>query len=193
MYKHKKISCYNIKNSDLINTMCYKNLNKLITNPIKITKNPAPPTSDCQGKVTAVAAVMEEISKGKKSNKLIKVLLDSGSTGDLMFHKKGTKMRFPYSIRQVPLSWHTSNGVFLTKGRGEVAIKFFEYSNSKQFLAKPDIVLYDEDLADQPAFDLILGVASMKELGIVLDFNQKQSALMKSLCQCETSKICLHL
>ena len=123
--------------------------------------------------MTAVAAVMEEISKGEKSNKLIKVLLDSGSTGDLMFHKKGTKMRFPYSIRQVPLSWHTSNGVFLTEGRGEVTIKFFEYSNSKQFLAKPDIVLYDENLVDQPAFDLILGVASMKELGIVLDFNVK--------------------
>jgi hypothetical protein len=34
-------------------------------------------------------------------------------------------------------------------------------------------VLYDKDLADQPAFDLILGVASMKELGIVLDFNVK--------------------
>jgi hypothetical protein len=32
-----------------------------------------------------------------------------------------------------------SNGVFHTKGRGKLPIKFFEYSNSKEFLAEPDV------------------------------------------------------
>ena len=46
-------------------------------------------------------------SKSLKSN-LIRVLLDSGSDGDLWFQEKGTKPRFPYLTRQVPKSWHTS-------------------------------------------------------------------------------------
>ena len=73
---------------------------------------------------------------------VIKVLLDSGSDGDWMFNEKGTSMHFPYSdlTRQVPTSWHTSNGNFLTKGWSEVNLKFFEYSNSKEYLATPDDV-----------------------------------------------------
>ena len=63
------------------------------------------------------------------SNTVIKVLLDSGSDSDLMFHDKGTPMHFPYLTRQVPDSWLILNGNFLTKGRSEVSMKFFEYSN----------------------------------------------------------------
>ena len=151
-----------------------------------------------EGKVTAVAAVMtltresgrrssttrvsasgrcsstSRISskKVRKKKVLIKVLLDSGSDGDLLLHEKGTAKYFPYSARQVPQSWHTSNGVFQTNGRGKANIKFFEYSNSKQFLAEPDIVEYDKEMG-KPVFDLIIGCKSMKELGIVLDFKRK--------------------
>jgi len=88
--------------------------------------------------------------------KVIKVLLDTGSDGDLWFHKKGTPKHFSYSTRQVSKSWHTSNGIFQTKGRGKFRLKFFEYSNSKQFLAKPDVVEYERDEM-KPMFDLILG------------------------------------
>jgi hypothetical protein len=63
---------------------------------------------------------------------------------DLMFHEKGTPMHFPYLTRQVPNSWHTSNGSFLTKGMSEVSLKFFEYSNSTEFLVTPDVVEYDK-------------------------------------------------
>jgi hypothetical protein len=157
-----------------------------------------PPAEEQEGKVTAVAAVMtltresgrhssntrvsasgrrsstSRISskKVRKKKVLIKVLLDSGSDGDLLFHEKGTAKHFPYSARQVPQSWHTSNGVFQTNGRGKANIKFFEYSNSKQFLAEPDIVEYDKEMG-KPVFDLIIGCKSMKELGIVLDFKRK--------------------
>ena len=59
------------------------------------------------------------------SNTVIKVILDSGSDGDLMFHEKGTPIKHsPYLARQVPTFLHTSNGNFLTNGRSEVNIKF---------------------------------------------------------------------
>jgi hypothetical protein len=116
--------------------------------------------------------------KSSKNNKritkekVIRVLLDSGSSGDLWFHKKGTPKHFPYSTRLVSKSWNTSNGVFTTKGRGEFSLKFFEYSNSKQFIAKPDVVEYEKDEM-KPMFDLILGIQTMHELGIILDCKQK--------------------
>ena len=81
--------------------------------------------------------------------KLIRVLLDSGSDGDLLFHQKGKPKHFPYLTRQVPCSWHTSNGVFHTKGRGKLLIRFFEYSNSKEFLAEPDVFKYDQEMGSQ--------------------------------------------
>jgi len=101
---------------------------------------------------------------------VIKVLLDSESDCDLMFHEKGTSMQFPYLARQVSTSWHTSNGNFLTKGRSKVNIKFFEYSNSKEYLIMPGVVEYDKKKMTKPMYDLILGCKTMTELGIVLDF-----------------------
>jgi hypothetical protein len=81
-------------------------------------------------------------ARGCPKNTVIKVLLDSGSDGDLMFHEKGTPMHFPYLTRQVPNSWHTSDGNFLTEGRSKVSLKFFEYSSSKEYLVTPDVVEY---------------------------------------------------
>ena len=74
---------------------------------------------------------------------------------------------------QVPKTWHTSNGDFETKGKAEVQLKFFQYSNSKKAKIEPDVVEYDEVKVEQPLFDLILGTKTMKDLGIILNF-QKQ-------------------
>jgi hypothetical protein len=63
-----------------------------------------------------------------------------------------------YLTRQVPSSWHMSNGVFHTKGRGKLPIKFFEYSNSKEFLVS-DVFENDKKMG-KPAFDLIIGCNS---------------------------------
>ena len=93
----------------------------------KVTKNQAPQRIKCSTRICS-------------SIEVIQVLLDSRSDGDLMFHEKGTPMHFPYLARQVPNSWHTSNGSFLKKGRSKVSLKFFEYSNSKEFLVTPDNV-----------------------------------------------------
>ena len=72
--------------------------------------------ADLEGRVTAVVAKVKykatESRARRKinhpgrhctSNNIIKVLLDSGSDGDLWFHHKGTPMHFPYLTRQVPL------------------------------------------------------------------------------------------
>ena len=96
--------------------------------------------------------------------KLVWVLLDSGSDGDLVFINKDNTMLLPYSKRLVPQSWNTSNGIFHTKLKARVELNFFDYSDSKRYYAEPDVVKYDED--SKPQYDLILGT---KELGIVLD------------------------
>ncbi len=72
----------------------------------------------------------------------------------------------------MPCSWHTSNGVFHTKGRSKLLITFFEYSNSKEFLAEPDVFEYDQKMG-KPVFELIIGCNSMEKLGIVIDFRTK--------------------
>jgi len=70
--------------------------------------------------------------KSRPSNK-IRVLLDTGSNGDLCFHEKGKLKPFPYLTWQVPKSWHTSNGTFQTHGRGKLRIKFLDYSASREY------------------------------------------------------------
>jgi hypothetical protein len=74
--------------------------------------------------------------------------------------------------RQVPCSWHTSNRIFHTKRRGKLQIKFFKYSNSKEFLAEPDVFEYNHKMG-KPVFDLIIGCNSIEKLGFVMDFKAK--------------------
>ena len=117
------------------------------------------PSVDNQ-KVTAVIAVIdnaiedlasghEQSSRRRNNSKYlftqkIKVLLDSGSDGDIWFHSKGTTKRFPYSERQMVKSYHTSNGNFQTKGQAKFEMKFFDFSDSKHYRITPDVLEYDE-------------------------------------------------
>ncbi len=101
----------------------------------------------------------------------MRVLLDSGSDGDLVFVNKGKPMLLPYLKRLVPQSWNTSNGIFQTKRKARVELNFVDYSDSKRFYSEPDVVEYNKD--SKPQYDLILGNETMKELGIVLDFKSK--------------------
>jgi hypothetical protein len=80
-------------------------------------------------------------------------------------------MLLPSSKRLVPQSWNTSNGVFQTKRKAESGLNFFEYFDSKRYLAEPDIVEYNRN--NKPQYDLILGVKTMKKYGIILDFENK--------------------
>jgi hypothetical protein len=101
----------------------------------------------------------------------VQVLLDSGSEGNIVFVDKDKPMLLPSSKRLVPQSWNTLNGMFQTKHKAEIELNFFEYSNSKRYLAEPDIVEYDSN--NKPQYDLILGVKTMKNYGIIFDFKDK--------------------
>ncbi len=61
--------------------------------------------------------------------------------------------------------------MFQTKQKAGIKLNFFEYFNSKRYLAEPDIVEYD--MNNKPQYDLILGVKTMKKYGIILDFKDK--------------------
>ncbi len=56
-------------------------------------------------------------------------------------------------------------------------MKFFDYSNSKEYFLQPDVVEYKENSLTKPWFDIILGSNTLKELWIVLDFQTKETTL----------------
>jgi hypothetical protein len=74
--------------------------------------------------------------------KTIRVLLNTGLSGDLLFIRKGSKKYIPAMKRAVPQLWGTSNGTFQTKKVGTIDISFMEYSTSKLVCLTPDIVEY---------------------------------------------------
>ncbi len=112
--------------------------------------------------------------------KTIRVLLDSGSSGDLLFMKKGSSKCISVVKRVVPQSRGTSNGTFVTNMVGNIEISFMEYSASKKVRLQPDIVEYSP--GDQaPMNDLIIGKQTMHDLGVKLDFQKKTITIDKIL------------
>jgi hypothetical protein len=102
-----------------------------------------------EGKTMAVITVMRgnpkdgytrQCSNKHCKQRLVWVLLDSGSDGDHIFVSKDKPMLLPYSKRLVPQLWNTSNGIFQTKRKARVELNFLEYSDSKRFYAEPDVV-----------------------------------------------------
>ncbi len=115
----------------------------LNTNSILPKKDPP------EGKTTAITAVMRgkpkhdhhrQCSNKHYKQKLVRVLLDSGSDGDLIFVNKDKPMLLPSSKRLVPHLWNTSNGMFQTMHKAEIELNFFQYSDSRRYLAELDIV-----------------------------------------------------
>jgi hypothetical protein len=77
-------------------------------------------------------------------HKTIRVLLDTGSSGDLLFIEKGSNKYIPIVSRAIPESWSTSDGAFKTKKVGEVELSFIKYSASKKVHLRPDIMEYSK-------------------------------------------------
>ncbi len=159
---------------DVMITSASQKEGMLIRNSILPKKDPP------EGKTTAIVAVMRgrpkhghhrQHSNKRYKQKLVRVLLDSGSDGNLVFVDKDKPVLLPSLKRLVPQSWSTSNGMFQTKHKAEIGLNFFEYSDSKRYLAEPDIIEYDKN--NKLQYDLILGVETMKKYGIILDFKDK--------------------
>jgi hypothetical protein len=116
-----------------------------VLNTNSILPNKDPP----EGKTTAIIAVVRGKPKHghhcQRSNKnykqkIVRVLLDSRSDGDLVFVNKDKPMLLPFSKRLVPQLLNTLNGMFQTKRKAEIELNFFGYSNSIRYLVEPDIV-----------------------------------------------------
>jgi hypothetical protein len=146
----------------------------LHTNSILPNKDPP------EGKTTAIVAVMRgkpkhghhrHSSNKHYKQKLVRVLLDSGSDSNLVFMDKDKPMLLPSLKRLVPQPWNTLNGMFQTKRKAEIELNVFKYSDSKRYLAEPDIFKYHTN--NKPQYDLILGVKTMKKYGIILYFKDK--------------------
>ena len=148
------------------------------TRPIKIVENSKllgafqSTVVKGQGICTAVAAIPHFANK-QTTNRVWQVLLDSGSEGDLVFNPTSPDaVRVPYKERYAPQRWRTSNGIFETTKVGRLELEFPEYSKSKRIHLKPDIIDIPAGVGP-PTYDLILGVETMADLGIILDFNVK--------------------
>jgi hypothetical protein len=169
------ISMTSVSNGDDVSmTSSTQNKSNKVNYNFLVKENPP------EGKTTAAVAVMRGKSKHgyhrHRSNKhykkqIVRILLDSGSDRDLVFVNKDKPMLLPYLKRLVPQSWNTSNGIFQTKRKARIELNFFDYSDSKRYYSEPDVVEYKKD--SKPQYDLILDNATMKELGIVLDFKSK--------------------
>ncbi len=148
---------------------------KLELNNTNIKLKSKKKSSDCTKKPDP------SVSYGQKvKNKTIRVLLDSRSSGDLFFTKKGSSKHISIAMRIVPQSWGTSNGTFVTDKVGDIEISFVEYLASKKVHLQPDIVEYS--LGDQPPmYDLIISKQTMHDQGAVLDFQEKTIKIDKIL------------
>ncbi len=119
-----------------------------------LKKNSILPNKDPpEGKTTAIVAVMRgkprhghycQCSNKHYKQKLVRVLLDSGSDGDLVFVDTDKPMLLPFLKRLVPQSWNTLNGMFQTKCKDEIELNFFEYSNSTRYFVEPVILKYNK-------------------------------------------------
>jgi hypothetical protein len=110
----------------------------------------------------------------------MRVLLDSGSSGDLLFMKKASSKCISVVKWVVPQSWGTSNGTFVTDKVGNIEISFVEYSASNKVRFQPDIVEYPP--GDQtPMYDLMISKQTMHDLGVKLDFQERTIAIDKIL------------
>ena len=130
---------------------------------------------------TSVVAIPQLIKRGEQTAKRIwRILLDSGSDGDLLFVHPRNKEYIPSKERLHPQKWTTSNGTFKTTKVGNLDLKFPEFSESKLFKIRPDIVNVPREM-NKPVYDLIIGVETLTKMGVILDFQNKMLVIDKSI------------
>ena len=131
-----------------------------------------------KGLVTSVAGVLQHARNSKKTKRVLRILLDSGSDGDLLFVQEGTKIDIPFKERYAPQKWRTSNGTFTTTKVGKMKLVFPEFSSSKDAYFSPDVITVPKS-APSPVYDLIIGIKSLTEIGAILNFSENTLTIDK--------------
>jgi hypothetical protein len=158
---------------DIINNSRNANPKKLLNKPNEWLNSKKKALNRPKKHLKELHESIDDASKGllvKQKN--IRVLLDTGLSGDLLFIRKGSQKYIPTMKRAVPLSWGTSNGTLQTKKVGVIDISFTDYSASKSVKLTPDIVEYEVG-AQPPLYDLIINKQTLHNIGAVLDFREK--------------------
>ena len=118
--------------------------------------------------ISAAVSALPLFKSNKHPKRAWRVLLDSGSDGDLVFVNKKVLKDIRHADRFRPCKWQTSNGAFTTTKVGSLDLTFPEFSRSKRFSLRPDIQVIPE--SEEPVFDLIIGTESLQRFGVVLNF-----------------------
>ena len=124
-----------------------------------------------KGIISSIVALPEFRNTTSKTHyRPYRVLLDSGSDGDILFVRKGTADRVPTKSRLSPQKWRTSCGTFETSKVGKnLEFSFPEFSDSRTIKISPDILELPKS-DREPAYDLIIGCQTLVNIGCVLNY-----------------------
>jgi len=125
-----------------------------------------------RGLTTATAAIPQLKGKIESSKRVWKVLLDSGSDGDIAFIKSSEKASIDMHDRLHPQKWKTSNGIFETTKVCNLLLTLPRFSSSKIMSVRPDIQFIDED-QPPPMYDLIIGLETLANWKAILNFEDQ--------------------
>lgn len=120
--------------------------------------------------VTVALPLFDDKASGEEN--LLRVLLDTGSDGDLFFPTKRLLKLFEKKESAYPVTWGTSNGKFTTRVKAMMRLMLPEFSQNKIFDLTPDVKVIEDDR--KVAYDLIIGIETLAKWGVVLDFRESE-------------------
>lgn len=102
----------------------------------------------------------------KKKLKILRCLLDSGSTGNVLSNKH---VHFSTNTRRTNKIWRTAAGTFRTTKEIEQKVQMTEFSESKDVS-----INFNVHEGNIGPYDAIIGRRTMQELGLILDFKNDE-------------------
>ena len=106
-----------------------------------------------------------------KRTRPFRILLDTGSDGDIAFLTRSEFLKFEAVRKSQPSRWTTSNGDFITNDVAKMDLLFPELSQSKIFSCKADVKIVSVN--DNPTYDLIVGIETLARWNALLDFENR--------------------
>ena len=108
-------------------------------------------------------------SKSKdKRERTYRILLDSGSDGDIAFITEEELRRLHVTQKAYPDTWGTSNGQFKTTEVVHLNMILPEFSQAKLMSTNADVKIISKK--DKPSYDLIIGIETLAKWRAQFDF-----------------------